>query len=362
MRIRFPLVIIALGSVLTLGSAETSLAQFGAPLTPQQVVCEAQQLRRLQSRAVARQFESTIFLWRASPAGGNYRGVVVSNGIGRVQESQEYERFERQMAFDLLLRADEDFLNPRRALLPQATLVRRTAGTNFDDRTGSVALDLSFDLASHVPNPFFPTNPLRLDVKTDGRGQKDGADRGISVADLTSPCHTELTAFDQGVFSILARTLRGTFCLAGPVQCGSNDLAFRAILYRGEVPLTYRAEFFEYGQTSDDDGTIHYGEAQITLEFRLQVSANGQLLGGDVRILPQCELGQVVGCSSFGNPHLAMFVLPPIRAGVEQQDVSVFRRGAYLFVDFFGRGDEVLSSNVNWADLLRGTAWGEPQQ
>lgn len=360
MRIRCPLVFTALGLLSALGSAETSLAQFGAPLTPQQVACEAQQLRRLQSRAVARQFESTIFFWRVAPAGGNYRGVVVSNGIDRVQESQEYKRFERQLAFDLLLRAEEDFLNPRRALLPQATLVRRAAGTNFDNRTGSAALDLSLDLASIVPNPYFPTNPLRLDVKTDGRGQQAGADRGIAIAGLTSPCHTEATAFDQQVFSILARTLRGTFCLAGPVQCGSNDLGFRAILYRGEVPLTYRVEFFEYGQTGDDDGTVRYGEAQITLEFRIQISAAARLTGGDVRILPPCELGQSVGCSNFGNPTLALFVLPPIRAGVEHQDVSAFRRGARLFVDFFGSGNEVLSANVNWAELLRGTAWGEP--
>ena len=39
---------------------------------------------------------------------------------------------------------------------------------------------------------------------------------------------------------------------------------------------------------------------------------------------------------------------------------QLFWRGAYLFVDFFGSGNEVLSSTVNWADLLRGTAWGAP--
>ena len=52
-------------------------------------------------------------------------------------------------------------------------------------------------------------------------------------------------------------------------------------------------------------------------------------------------------------------MLPPIRAGVERQDVSAFHCGARLFEDFFGSGNEVLQANVNWADLLRGTAWGE---
>jgi hypothetical protein len=124
--------------------------------------------------------------------------------------------------------------------------------------------------------------------------------------------------------------------------------------------LTYLVEFFEYAQTADNDGTIVYGEGQLTLEFRFQISSTGYLIGGDVRILPPCQVGQDTNCSNAGNPTLALFVLPPIRAGVEHQDVSAFRRGAYLFVDFFGSGNEVLSSNVNWADLLRDTVWGAP--
>ncbi len=229
MRIPGPAIPTAIGLLLAIGAVEPSLAQFGVPLTPQQVACEAQQLRRLQSRTASRQFESTIFLWRAAATGGLYRGAVLSNGIGREQASQKYKRFERQMAFDLAFRTGEDFLDPDRTLLPQATLVRREAATNFDDRSGSAALDLTVDLAPRVPNPISPTNPLRLDVKTDGRGQDDGASRAIALADLTSTCHAEVTAFDQQVFSILARTLRGTYCLSGPAcRSASSDRALGA--------------------------------------------------------------------------------------------------------------------------------------
>lgn len=359
MRIRGRWVAVASAGLGAFLSAAVSLAQVGAPLTSQQVACEARQLRRLESRTVAPQSESTIFLWRSTPAGGVYQGAVISTSITRARPSNRFQRFEKQLAFDLILREGEDFLDPRRTLLPQATLVRREAATNFDERTDSQKLDLTLDLAPQVPNPYSPTLPVRIDVRREGRGQDDGAGRGITIEDLATPCHGEVTAFDRQVFSILARTLRGTYCYSGPVACGIDSLGFRAILYRGEEPLIYRAEFFQYSQSGDENG-IHYGEAQTTLEFRLQVSAEGRLTGGDVRILPLCEPGQTEGCSSFFNPSIALFVLPPIRAGVERQDASVFRRGAYLFVDFFGSGNEVLSAIVNWADLLRGTAWGAP--
>jgi len=159
-----------------------------------------------------------------------------------------WEREEVQLPFDLILRQEDDFLDPRRPRLPQATLVRRDAASNLLANPGGFQLvDVQIDLAPEVPNPFEPQMPLRITNKLDpGAGQADRAGRGLSFDDLLSACHTEVNAFDLKVFSVLARTVRPSECLLELHGCGPGPRPFRIVFFRETEPLTYRMNLVHY--------------------------------------------------------------------------------------------------------------------
>jgi hypothetical protein len=116
---------------------------------------------------------------------------------------------------------------------------------------------------------------------------------------------------------------------------------------------------FSYSVSCDDAGHCFYGEGQIALLFHLQVDAAGRLSGGDVQALPWCTGADSIGCTSFLNPDLAVFVLPPLRPGIDRQGDAAFARAAHLNIEFKGSENNVLHDTVNWPDLLRGSSWNE---
>src|SRR5258707_549520 len=101
----------------------------GGPLTVDQVSCEERQLQRLEHRMWVHFEGSTLLLWRASPFGGSYRGLVSTNILDG--DPDHPTRQEEQLAFDLVFKAEEDFLDPQRPRRPQATLVRRDVASNL---------------------------------------------------------------------------------------------------------------------------------------------------------------------------------------------------------------------------------------
>ncbi len=349
---------------LFLAFASNASAQIpmSLPLTPAQVTCEEKQAGRLIHRFAAGYNGSALFLWRTAAEGGAYSGLLTSNHLyfdpSTVVDIRM--RDEHQLAFDLLLRSEGDFLNPSRPVLPRATLVRRDAATNLDTPPSfNGLLRFSVDLAPEVPNPGFPTNPLRISTRRDGGEAKaDGAGRGLVVDDLLTPCHGLITDFDRRVFLILARTVRPTACLADPVGSpGCLSDRFKTVIYRGVEPLTYRVDVFLYSAHCNDDGTCTYGEARIPILFRLVTDAAGRWVGGHMAALPFCDTGGQLDCIEPLNPGISVYVLPPLRPGVETQGEATFLRAARLNIDFIGSEYNVLEADVNWADLLRDTAW-----
>ena len=340
----------------------------GRPLTAAQVACEERQLGRLVHRMAVSYDGSNLFLWRSAPTGGVYRGLATTSRMLPAPDTGHPTREEEQLTFDLLVKPGEDFLDPRRQLLPQATLVRRDAATNLSPEAvapmASIApgrLDVTLDLAPVVPDPTQPGRPLRVtDRLAPGAGESDGAGRALETDALLAACHAEVSALDLQVYAILARTVRASDCLLQPLShCDAGRFRFKSVLFRGEDPLTYRMNLYSYSVACDDSGHCSYGEGQVALLFHLQLDSVGRLSGGDVEALPWCTGADAIGCTPFLNPDLAVFVLPPLRPGLERQGDAAFGRAAHLNLEFRGSENNVLTDTVRWSDLLRDSSWNE---
>lgn len=156
----------------------TAAVDFGRPLTAEEVACEERQLERLQHRMDVGFEGASLFLWRAGAGGGVYRGLASTSQLFDQNEGRTRE--EEQLAFDLILKAGEASLDPRRPLRPQATLVRRDVDSNLHAAPGALYLDVSMDLApDEVPDPTNPRLPIRITNRLEpGAGQDDRAGRG----------------------------------------------------------------------------------------------------------------------------------------------------------------------------------------
>lgn len=334
-------------------------AGFGQPLTHDQVACEEGQLTRLAYRMTVAYHDSNLFLWRSSPGGGVYRGLAVSSQMQDPNTDRPIHK-EDQLAFDLILKAEEDFLDPRRPRMPQATLVRRDVSSNVIPKPppGVEILDVNLDLAPVVPNPGEPKLPLRIfNWLSAGAGQDDRAGQGIALDGLTTACHNEISDFDLKVFSILARTVRASDCLLQPVSgCFDRFTRFKEVIFRGEEPRTYRMNIDRYDIGCFDDGCV-YGEGGVALLFHIQVDEQGQLQTGDVQVLPWCPGGGQLGCTNLLNPEFAVFILPPFRPGIDVQGPAIIRRAPHLNIDFIGSEFNVLQATIDWKALLTNTAW-----
>ncbi len=358
---------ILLVGALLLSALPAAAQPFGRTLTPGEVACEERQLNRLVRRirmsVGGSAFDTNLYLWRGAENGGIYPGLA-SFGFLRHDTLGERIRTEEQVAFDLILKQEEDFLNPSRRLLPQATLVRRDAASNLSPADAPIPYTwVGFDLAPVLADSGEFLLPITITSRqAAGEGQSDRAGRGLVTADLLSVCHHEVTPFDLRVFSILARTVRASECWSDPFSCPVGPLPHKSVIFRGEEPLSYRINLFTYFASCDDDDNCSYGEADTAFLFHLEVDSAGRLTIGDVQALPFCTGGPIedqIGCSQSQNPHLGVYVLPPIRPGVDQQGESEFRRAAFLNVDDVVSDFNILEADVNWADLLRDSAWNQ---
>ncbi len=325
------------------------------PLNADQVACEERQLERLVHRMVSGFDGSNLFVWRSAPGGGIYRGLASTSDVNSIEPDVRYRK-EEQLAFDLIFSAGEDFLDPRRPRLPQATIVRRAAASNIHPvPAGRPYLGVWIDLAPEVPNPMLPKMPIRVTVEP-AVGATDRASRGIAVGDFLSACHSEVTAFDLAVYQLLARTVRVSQCLSvGNCSAGLNR--FKSTIFRGTEPLTYRLNVVDYLVACYDDGHCSYGEGRTAFLFRVQVDSEGRITGGTAEALPWCSVGSQIGCTNAGNPGFALFVLPPMTPGGPPQGEESFQRAAQLEIEFEGSERNILHAPINWVDLLQGTTW-----
>ncbi len=353
--------LLALGLALAPAApALSQLSELSPPLSPAQVACDQAQLERLQARMVSSPFQGNLILWRSGLQGGAFGGVAVTRGLfpGDVEPRT---RNEKQLAFDLTIVPGGDFLNPRRSLLPQALLARRSVATNLDAGT-TATLEATLDLAPTVPNQFLPQRPVRIDSRRNGAGVADGAGRGLVVDDLATTRHGNLTNFDLTMFEILSRTLRATRCLAPPTFCNPFDeFNFNITFFRGEASGTYRANVYissqDCAEAPCETSSVF---ARPEVEVKVEVDTEGRLKVGRASFLPFCVGTRGMDCTDAGPGPWAIYILPPIWAGHEVQGTAEFQKGGFLNVLSEGSSDNVLTTTFDWSVLLAGTAWGGP--
>jgi len=322
--------------------------------TPAEVACEEAKLDRLIQRFSPLAAGDNLFLW---PTGGDhFSGLAVSRPIHGDPVTGVLSRAETQLAFDLTLEPAGGFLNPKRQLLPQAILVRRDPESNL---SATVPVNgVSFELAPHVIDPTLPQQGLLIAGRLGADyGSASGASRGLAAAELFERCPAEEPSeFDLQAFEILARTVRITEDLLLPFP-GQGLFLFKAIIFRDVEPLTYRIRVFEY--LSHCELECGDQEAGFQLRVRLPTGPDGKLAAGRIDVLPWCDTAPAP-CTNLINPDTAVLVAPPIFAGHEVQTAAQYRRGAFLNIPFEDSPDNILSDDVPWPDLLRGTAWDRP--
>jgi hypothetical protein len=364
----FPFLLLATLSWLPPALAEPPISR---TLTQGQVACEQAQLQRLARRMAFIGFaDSNLLLWRSSPGGGEYGGLVTSPFPLRGGQIgfEPFSRVETQMAFDLHLRIEGDRLDPSRPLLPQGQLIRRDAASNVLYTRPlppfyPFPLVLLFEMAPQLVDAFEPIAPLVLTTEP-AKGRAERAGRGIEVDDLASACHGEVTEFDRQVYTILSRSLRFSTCLYPPsFFCFPITTQFKATLQRAQAPHHFWAVIHLYGYacTPDEEDCQYVSGPVFIVELTFTPDERGRITSGAARVLPECSEGETFACSPSGCPQGAVFILPPLTPGRDQQDQSAFDRGVFLRCDRSDPKNTVLSAEIDWADLLRDTAWnGEP--
>ncbi len=318
--------------------------------SPEEVACEEAKLSRLVHRMATNGSADNLFLWSAGT--DRFSGLAVyprfSSGI----------RDERQIGFDLLLDPGSGRLNPRRPLLPQAVLARNGLLTTL---TGSPNLenprvDVILELAREVLDPQVPTQGIVINNQAGTpTGSASGAGRALVADDLFERCPgAEPSAFDLQVYEILSRTLRVSEALRLPFP-GQGGFRFKTVVFREVEPLAYRVKVYRYYTVEGG-----YAETAFDLRVRFGLDGEGGWAAGGIEGLPWCDDPVVPPCTLTLSPSVGVVVAPPIFAGHETQTDAQFRSGAFLNIDYRDSPDNILTDDVPWPELLRGTAWERP--
>jgi hypothetical protein len=342
------------------------------PLTPDQVSCDELQLERLEKRFVVIQRDPlapftaenpSLFLWRSSSAGGTFSGLGVTNSL-RGDASGHLGRDEEQLAFDLFARQFGDRLNPRRPLIPQATLARRGQDSNLIAPGNAPSLTVSLDLVGQpVADPYAPAVPLAVNsLSSPGQGDQplaaaDAVGHGVAFDGLADACHAQFTPMDEKIFGILARTVRLSLCLTER-GCFADPTAYNVTLFRGAGAQTYRANIYPYVKTCPNAGPCQYSQfGKVALEFTINWNGDGSLTSGAVTVLPACPAGPAPGCSDATAGGVVVYFLPPLFAGHEKQGQEVIAAAPHLDIESPGDPHNILSATVDWQALLANSAW-----
>ncbi len=230
--------------------------------TPEEVACEEAKLGRLVHRFSSGGHGDNLFLW--STGTDRFSGLSVASPF-----PNPFERDELQLAFDLTLAPAGGLLNPRRAPLPQLTLVRRDAASNIS--ATAVVTSATFELAPEVIDPSMPQQGLTITGRLGSpTGSASGAGRALVADDLFERCPGEgPSAFDLQVFEILSRTVRASAALLEPLPGPGGD-RFKAIVFRDVEPLEYRVKVFSY-YTAEGG----YSEFPFQIRVRFDLDSGG---------------------------------------------------------------------------------------
>jgi hypothetical protein len=395
-------VLCVLCALAATGAAEGAPIARTFPLTPSEVTCTEMQLGRVQRRmaAVASGQASlgNTAVWKSAGQGTSFTGLV------RLPEPDSWNDFvagkehfgEIDMAFDLVVKGGVSVLDPHAPPQPQATLVRRDPGTNLvvdhvvanDTGPGGCCMSvdpepvcafditcphvLNFDLGAVPGDSVRPLTALVINnaaqatptftgLPAEFLPAASGTGPGIAADALDEPCGGTITAFDEHVFEIIARTLVPSSCYLldlNGADCGLE--AYNMTLFRGTDPHVYRANIYIVQYLCDPDGACYSTSGPLALEFHVQWDGKGRLTTGDVSVLPECRRGETLECSAdFNTDFMGVFVLPPIFPGHEEEEPAAFHGAPYLVATPV-RKDQVLKATIHWAAILSGSGLNQP--
>lgn len=327
--------------------------------SPEEVACEERKLGRLIHRLAGYQARENVMVWNT--AGDRYSGLLVTDPFDPYDFAARRTliRFERQLGFDLVLSEGAGLLNPRRPFLPQATLVRNDLKSTLVERFGEGWRILRFALWPVVDDPRDSISPS-LNIENalpPSPSAASGVGRGLALDELFEACSSEPPSpSDLQIFELLARTFRPTH---GLTPDGSVSSLYKTAIFRDTEPLSYRANVYIYYDLCLD---CAYTEELVALRFRFTLDSSGKLATGSIEALPWCQTEGQLGCTRHAMPRSNFLVLPPIFAGNEVQAPTTEQifGGVFLNVVSADSSDNILTDDVPWPDLLRGTAWDRP--
>ena len=321
-------------------------------LTSEQVFCNETQLASLLSRTSLQGVNdpqnnlSLNLLVSYSNPFGFFEGLAVANQSPFTANAPGGNtRAESFLAFSINPSIRRTLLNPSRQPLEQVSLVREDTSTNLVGANASNALAVFL-------NPTLGgndnTNPGRLEINNIGEttaaqcGLRRGSDikpgRGLTLAGLTTACHTQFTEFDRMVFEILQRTVR----VQSPTNAGQD---FEVAIFRGEEELTYRIDVYPVGTTGANSG-------RVALELTLTQDGSGGIQSGTLRLLPSCTSGLQTGCTT-SSVALNVFLVAPVFGGSQIRLTSDV--GAQL--SYQPGATAPAPATVDFGQLLEGTPW-----
>lgn len=341
-------------AVLSLVLAARATAQpLTNTLTAEQVACNETQLSNLLSRTSLQgvndqqnNLSLTLLVSYSNPF-GFFEGLAVANQAPFTAANPGGNtRAESFLAFSLNPSIRRTLLNPSRQPLEQVSLVREETSSNLVGANASDALVVFLNPTLGANNS---NNPGRLQINNIGEttaaqcGLRRSSDikpgRGLTLAGLTSACHTQFTDFDRMVFEILQRTFR--------VQSPTNPAQdFEVAIFRGEDELTYRIDVYPVGA----DGASNAGK--IALELTLTADGSGVVQNGSLRILPNCSSGLQMGCTS-SNVAINVFMVPPVFGGNQIRLTS----DVVTQLSFQPGTATPAPATVDFSQLLEGTPW-----
>lgn len=321
-------------------------------LTAEQVSCNESQLSNLLQRLTLigiNDPEDTrslnLFVTYSNPF-GFFEGLAVVNQKP-IQATTPIggTRPESFLAFSLNPSIRTTLLNPTRQRLPQVSLVREESSSNLVSPSSPDALSLLLNptLADQGGAGRLEINNINVTGSNASCSLRRDLDvkpgRGLILAGLTSPCHTELTDFDRFVFEILERTLR----VQSP---GDASQDFKVALFRGENNQVYRIDIYPVDVNGATSG-------RIALELAVTTDVQGRLQTGTLSVLPACASTLDDNCTST-NADVDVYVFAPVLAGTQ------IRRATDPFAKLSIRnGVPTPAITVSWTDLLENTPWND---
>lgn len=344
--------LLLLGLTVALGGGPSLQAQeLTRTLTPAQVGCNDDQLERLLYRshldATRNGKQRTLFVTYNELS--CYEGLGMSQGSVRLPAPDE-----AYLAFHLNSDVRPHLLNPQRPPLGQISLTREEPASDLNPTLVHDSLFLQVNPLAVVAGdpPWSDPGVLRVNnfevSSTFHRTSDVKPGRGLERDGLLTVCHTDFTAFDRWVFSLLQRLL----VISANRPTGGFDVIpydTEVAIFRDRDPHTFRINVYPTSAAVAPDTN------RLAVRLRIDWTPDGRLTTGRLETLPLCTgPGQEDCTTSISSEEVRFFLAPPVLGGTGPRPSPQY---GFVYNTALGNPNEVLRADVDFAQLLEGTTW-----